>query len=155
MEYKIIIEDKTNQQSSPIAGQDAQTIENTKTSSDSFKIKDFTPYVAYRQAKPFISQFVSNEVQKVGLRTGSSRLQEKANFYHSILSKTVSFGESVAIGAMTGGVAGAIIGGVLSTAHTLITISNNQERININHALENESIKMTNIRAGSQGSRRA
>lgn len=154
--YKIVIEDKTRENFNPVAGQESSsTTSQASSSKQQVSMNDIGLFVAYRQAKPFISQVISNEVQKVSLRTGSSRLQEKANFNHSIMTKVVSFGESVAIGAMTGGVGGAILGAVLNVGHTVINIANNQYKLDISNALENESIKMTNIRAGSQGSRRS
>jgi hypothetical protein len=98
-------------------------------------------------------QLINNEVQRVGLRTGSNRLQEKASFINSVAQKTIGFVESVAIGAYAGGVIGALVGAGLSASHTLITFANNQQNINLQQGIENVSIRQTYIRAGAQGSR--
>ena len=159
--YKIEIELKgsvTSSKESPIAGQEPQstsaTANATNTSGGEGVSKGkLSALVAYRQIKPFVAQALSNEVGKVGLKTGSNRLQEKANFTHEVATKVWNFGESVAMGAYFGGLPGAIVGAVVSTAHTLITYSNNQNVININRSIENQSIQMNYIRAGAQGSR--
>lgn len=153
MEYTIIIKNETDiENESPIAGQSAPVSNEPKKSRIS--ANDIGFYVAYKKVKPFVSQLVSNEVQKVGLRSGSNRMQEKANFMHSVLTSTISFGESVGIGAKVGGVWGAVGGALLSGAHKLITYSHNQNMIDLNASIENQSIRMINIRAGTLGSRR-
>lgn len=140
----------------PVAGQVGQKlpVENpSQESVNNVSKGDISALVAYRKAKPFISQVVNNEIQRVSLRTGSNRLQEKASFINSVVGQTVGFVESVAIGAYAGGWVGALVGAGISVAHTLITYSNNQQNIDLQQGIENVSIRQTYIRAGAQGSR--
>lgn len=153
--YKIVIEDKTSESFNPVAGQETpSTTSQASSSNRKISMNDIGLFVAYRQVKPFVSQVISNEVQKVGLRTGSNREQEKANFYHNVASKTFSFAESVAIGAKLGGGWGALAGAVLSGAHEIISYVNKVDNLNIKASIENESNRLNLIRAGAGGSRR-
>lgn len=152
--YKIVIEDKTSESFSPVAGQETASTTSQASSNRKISMNDIGLFVAYRQVKPFVSQVISNEVQKVGLRSGSNRQQEQANFYYGLLTKAYSIGEKVAIGAATGGLPGALIGLVTGAAHTAINYYNNYSLLRLQQSIEDESIRMNIVRAGTGGSRR-
>lgn len=153
--YHIYIENKTDTGNSPIAGQDGASGNSSAnaTSEASASSGKLTFAVAYRTVKSFVAQSVNNEIGKVQLRTGSARLQEKANFINQVVQTSWNFGESIVAGAMFGGLPGAIIGGTISALHTIVTYANNQNVINLNRSIENQSRELNYIRAGAQGSR--
>ena len=111
-------------------------------------------YVAYKTVKGFASQIVSHEVSMVQLRTGSNELQERANFQRQVGSRALSVLEQgVMMGLVTGNVGGFVAGVFIGGAQQLIEWSQNQNRINTERALENQTIMRNYIRAGAQGSR--
>ncbi len=144
------------EEETPVAGQGGQNAPiatPNQTATKNVSKGDISALVAYRKAKPFFAQVINNEVQRVSLRTGSNRVQEKASFINSVVGQTVGFVESVAFGAYAGGLVGALVGAGLSVAHTLITYSNNQQNIDLQQSIERVSIQQNYIRAGAQGSR--
>ena len=108
---------------------------------------------AYHTLKAFAVQEINYQVSTVELRTGSKDLQEKANFTNQIIQKGISILETTAVGAVMGGLPGALAGLALSTAHTAIGYAQRQSTLNLQESLENRSIEMMRIRAGSLGSR--
>jgi hypothetical protein len=108
---------------------------------------------AYHTIKSFAVQEINYQVSTVELRTGSKDLQEKANFANQIIQKGIGIFEATAVGAVVGGLPGALAGLALSTAHTAINYAQRQNTLNLQESLENRSIEMMRIRAGSLGSR--
>lgn len=160
--YRIIIENSTAEDTSPIAGQSSSPKPQKKKSTNSPYIAPSVPSVsfseiyeliAYKKIKPYVSQLITSEVQKAGLRTGSNRIQEKASFYYSISSSSINFIESVFIGGKIGGVYGAIGGAVLSVAHTGLSFVASYTTLKIKQNIEEETIRNNLIRAGAKGSR--
>jgi hypothetical protein len=152
--YKFIITDETQEaQNSPVASQSPSGGATSTAKSKNVSKGQLGGLVAYQKIKPFVVQGINNEVAKVQLRTGSNRLQEKADFINQVAQGVFNFGESIVAGAMVGGVPGAIIGGVLSLSHTLITYANNQSVIDLQRSIEHEGLYLNYIRAGAQGSR--
>ena len=152
--YKFIITDETQEsQNSPIAGQTPSASSSPSTNNKNVSRGQLSGLVAYHKIKPFVMQGINNEVAKVQLRTGSNRLQEKASFINQVAQTAFNFVEGVAIGAKVGGVPGAVVGAVLSTAHTLITYVNNQSVIDLQRSVEQEGLYLNYVRAGAQGSR--
>lgn len=159
-QYQIVIENKggTGKANSPIA--------NDQNESDSDKGKGLLSksaakayvagYAAYTKVKSFASQIYSHEVSMVQLRTGSNEEQERANFTRDMLSKGLNMLEAGAMTALvTGNVLGFAIGAGITVAQTLISYGQNQDRINTQRTLENQSIQLNYIRAGARGSRGA
>ena len=108
---------------------------------------------AYHTIKSFAVQQINYQVSTVELRTGSKDLQEKANFTNQIIQKGIGIAELTVAGAVVGGLPGALAGLALSTAHTAIGYAQRQNTLNLQESLENRSIEMMRIRAGSLGSR--
>jgi hypothetical protein len=159
------IEGSTNAgASSAVAGSSTQSQKQAVTSSEN-TIKPgllqsaesraaFTSsLVAWHTIKPFITQQINYQVSTVELRTGSKEMQAKANLQNEILQKGMGIIETATVGAMIGGLPGALIGLTLGTAQTFISYSQRQNTLNLQESLENRSIEMMRIRAGSLGSR--
>lgn len=155
--YTITIKDATtSNRSSPVAGQGAPSSNENgsfNNSNEELKKGIVTGIVAFRKVSPYISQIASNEINKVQLKTGSNRLQEKVNFAYQVGNSVLDLGESVAMGYAVGNVPGAIIGAVVSLSHKMINISSAQNAIDIQRANEQQSREMQYIRAGASNSR--
>lgn len=112
-----------------------------------------TGMVAYRTVKSFATQIINHEVSLVELRTGSRELQQRTSFYNEIAQKGVGILEKTMMGAFVGGGVGAFIGLMLGTTHEIIGYAQNQQRIDTERNLENQSLQRQYIRAGARGSR--
>ena len=112
-----------------------------------------TELVAWHTIKPFAIQQINYHFSTVELRTGSKEMQQRASFQNEIFQKGLGIAETTATGALLGGLPGALIGLTLGTAQTLISYSQRQNTLNLQESLENRSIEMMRIRAGSLGSR--
>lgn len=112
--------------------------------------------VAYRTVKSFANQIISHNVSMVQLRTGSNEQQERANFTRDMVSKGVSVLETgLMAGLVTGNVVGFVAGVAIGVTSQLVSYAQNQDRINTQRTLENQSIQLNYIRAGARGSRGA
>lgn len=156
--YIITIEgDNVQSNRSPIAGDNNQS-DTAKSKGLLTKegAKNFATFmVAYRTVKSFVNQIATHEVSMVSLRTGSNEMQERAQFTYEMIQKGIGVLEAVGTGALVGGLPGALVGLTLSAAHTVIGYAQNQDRINTQRTLENQSIQLNYIRAGARGSRGA
>lgn len=159
-EYQIVIKNTGG------AGKANSPIANDQNESDSDKGKGLLSksaaktflkgMVAYRTVKSFATQVVSHEVSMVQLRTGSNEQQERANFTRDMVSKGVSVLEAgLVAGLATGNVVGFVAGVALGVTSQMISYAQNQDRINTQRTLENQSIQLNYIRAGARGSRGA
>lgn len=153
--YTITIKYDDAQSSSPIAGaNDKSDTEKGKGFLSKEGAKAFgKAMVSYGIVKSFATQVINHEVSMVELRTGSRALQERANFTNQLIQQGVSIAETTFTSAAVGGWVGAIVGFVLSLGHTLVGYAQNQEKINTERTIENQSIQMNYIRAGANGSR--
>mgnify|MGYP001625192322 CR=1 len=95
-------------------------------------------------------RLVSYEINTVSLRTGAREYEQKLQLGYSVLKQTAV---PLVIGAVTGGLPGAIIGGLFSVAMQSISWGQNARTIDYNRQLENFSITMASERAGWSGSR--
>lgn len=155
-EYTILIKSDADSYNSPIAG-DTNKSDTQKTGGLLTKSQAQAfgkGMVAYRQVKSFVQQGVNDYVSKVQLRTGSNELQQKANFINEMVNTGLNVVETTFVAGMVGGLPGALVGLLTSTAHTLIGYAQNQNRLNTERTIENQSIQMNYIRAGARGSRR-
>lgn len=156
-QYVIRIENATAQSSkSPIAG---DTSESDTQKSKGLLSKDAAKafvggMVAYKTVKSFASQVISHNVSMVQLRTGSNELQQRANFQLQVGQRALSMLETgLMAGLVTGNVVGFLAGVTISGAQQLIQWGQNQNRIDTQRALENQTIQRNYIRAGAHGSR--
>lgn len=108
---------------------------------------------AYHYAKQAVNTVLTAEVNRVELRTGHQRLQERINFGYSTVKSVFDIGESLFIGAMFGGVAGAAISATATVATKLFGIAMAQQDLNIRREVESIGIRFANIRAGAGGDR--
>ena len=108
---------------------------------------------AYGYAKKAAGTIVASYVDTVELRTGQSQYQKKLQVASSLTSQIWGFGESIALGAATGGPVGAVIAGSLSVASYAINRTKEEMRLSMEESLESVSLSQARIRAGAGGSR--
>ena len=109
--------------------------------------------IGYQRIKSVATNAIGYQVSTVQLRTGSTEAQQRASFAYSVGMQAFNIGESIAVGAMTGGWIGAAIGAVLSVADTAMSYAYKQNTINIQKQLENTTQDITAQRATFSGSR--
>lgn len=107
----------------------------------------------YRPLKSTANQLISYEVSQVELRTGSREQHQRANFAYSVGKTIYNAAESVAIGAIFGGLPGALTSLALSTLSSAISIAQNQETINTERRLEDITRNLSAQRVTVSGSR--
>lgn len=107
----------------------------------------------YRPIKSTANQVISYEVSQVELRTGSREQHQRANFAYSVGTQLWNSAETIATGALLGGLPGAIVGLALSAVSTVVSISQAQNTINTQRNLEDVSRNLSAQRATVSGSR--
>ncbi len=151
--YKIVIETGNGgggNKKAPIAGNNTESKQTTPSTEQQRDKSSVVGYIAYKKyVAPFVKQGIQYSISTVGLRTGNMERQQRIQSAYDIGSQIVGIGESIAMGAMVGGLPGAVVGAVMSTATTLIGVAQKQNTLNINHALENQQISMLNARSGA------
>ena len=149
--YKITIETNgATGSKAPIAGN------NNQSNNQKNNVNDIGAYVAYKKyVSPFIKQGLQYQISTVELRTGNSERQARMQSAYSIASQVIGIGESIWLGYKVGNVPGAIAGAILSVANTGIGYIQQQNIINLQRGLENQTIAMLNVRSGAvNGNRR-
>lgn len=111
--------------------------------------------VAYNLVKSFALQQINYRVSTVELRTGSNEMSARASFQNELAQKGLGILEMTASGALVGGLAGALVGLGISTAHTAVSYIQKENTIQLKRNLENETLTMLRMRAGASGSRSA
>jgi hypothetical protein len=99
-------------------------------------------------------KYYNYEANRVELRTGSSRLQEKAQFNYSINERIAKIGTSAISGAiLTGSPYGAIAGAVISVVDQTIDYTYQVENLRLEKEAEGVTNALTRIRIGTAGGR--
>lgn len=152
-QYEIVLKNQTRQpKKSPISGDTKEVKVGNKSQigSETGRSSTLEKVISYGVVKSFAQQILQHRVNTVELRTGSAELQQKISFAYQIGNQALSIIESVAVGAMVGGLPGAIVGAVASVSHTLIGYVQNAQKIRWQGELENISNTLINVRAGGQ-----
>lgn len=154
--YTLIIKNEESEQKDAVAGMSNSktSAKNDKKNSGGDPVK--AGIVAWRTVKPFISSAISHRNNMVLLETGSVEYTQKLQFEQQVSFAALGFVESMLMGfAVTGGnPAGAIVGATIAFMGQMQQITNNQDRLNKESALEYQSISRNGIRSGISGSRR-
>ena len=114
--------------------------------------------VSFAAVKSTADNLISYRISQVSLETGASEYEQRASAIHSIVSQTVGAGAALVIGGVTGGPAGlamAAIGIAANGISKAINIFQKAETLRTQQGLENVSIEMQTIRAGTNGRRGA
>lgn len=93
--------------------------------------------VAAQQIKPYVDQIIGFKVSQIEATTGSAELQQRAQ----IVSGAVSAVASIGMGAVVGGVPGAIVSTALTVLSSSITAVQNVSAIENNRRIERENLQ--------------
>lgn len=145
--YEIILKNETKTASK--TGKKATTKNDASDSSEGGIRRNGQVLMAYNYAKRAADQYIQHQVSTVALRTGQAERQQMIELNYQIGQRILSVVESVAMGAMLGGGAGAIVGAAASIGFTGMGILYKRDTINLQRQVENVSISMGNIRAGT------
>lgn len=109
--------------------------------------------VSYSSIAATADKLIGYEVSQVELRTGAREYEQKLQFGYSMAKKGVGIGAAVVGGIATGNLPAVAIGLVAAGINSVIKISQNANTLRTQESLENISIGMANVRAGTAGRR--
>lgn len=107
----------------------------------------------YHYAKRGLNTVASYEVSTQELRTGSVLAQQEADFAYQIINDVWNIGESLALGAMAGGAAGALGGAAVGTVFKVASFAQAESKINLQRSVESITLAQNAIRIGAGGDR--
>ncbi|AWW06103.1 MAG: hypothetical protein [Caudoviricetes sp.] len=111
--------------------------------------------VSFAAVKSTADNIISYKISQVSLETGANEYEQRLATVHSIVSQSIGAGVTLAMGAATGpvGFTIAAIGVVSSAISKLVSINQKEEALRTQQGLEDVSISMQSIRAGTAGRR--
>lgn len=109
--------------------------------------------VSYSSIAATADKLIGYEVSQVELRTGAREYEQKLQFGYSMAKKGIGIGAAVVGGIATGNFPAVAIGLVAAGINSVIKISQNYNTLRTQESLENISIGMANVRAGTAGRR--
>lgn len=98
-------------------------------------------------------RIVSTAISEVSMRTGANEYEQRLDATYSAGKSIIGAGAALAIGAATGTLPVVALGMVMSSINKALSISQKATQLNMAHSLEDISINMQNIRAGTSGRR--
>lgn len=158
--YVIKIELPSNGKKSAVAGNgNKSTGTNENNSSDKSMdavTKKLKQMVSFAAVKSTADTIISYKVNQVALRTGAIEYEQRLSYIYSAVSQTVGAGAALIGAGLTtgpGGVAVVALGLAASATNKLIGILQKSETLQLQESLENISIGMYRVRAGTSGRR--
>lgn len=121
-----------------------QSVQSHKISKKELNKKLAPLAFAYTAAKTIVN--VSSN--RVALRTGHQSYQEKIQYCVSVAEQAIDIGASIAFGAITGGVGGAVIGAATAVTKQAINAMIAAQELAIKRSVEGIGIRQANVRAG-------
>ena len=109
--------------------------------------------VSYAAVKATAEKLWDAHVSQVELSTGAAEYEARLSAKTQVARQIWNAGEAIVMGAAFGGVAGAIAGLAISGFNYGINYAISADRLRKEKALEDISIGMKNIRAGTAGRR--
>lgn len=109
--------------------------------------------VGYAAVKSTADQIISGEISRVELQTGATEYESRLQAGYNIGKQVWNAGEAIVIGAAAGGLLGAGVGLVISGVHQLISYQQRRTVLGMQENLENVSLELMNVRAGTAGRR--
>ena len=127
-----------------------------KSTSSDFSVKAAKKLGSYAAIKSTADNIISYKISQVSLETGATELEQRMSTAYSITSQVVGAGASLVMGGLAAGPAGvalAAIGIVTSGINKMINIEQKRQTLRTQQTLENISIGMQGVRAGTSGRR--
>lgn len=125
--------------------------------SSELAVKAAKRLVSFAAVKSTADNLISYKISQVSLETGATEYEQRMSTIHSIVSDSIGAGATLAMGAATGpvGFTMAAIGVVSSGISKLVNIKRREETLQKQQWIEDVSIGMQTIRAGTTGRRGA
>ncbi|MBQ8289322.1 MAG: hypothetical protein IJY01_00420 [Clostridia bacterium] len=115
--------------------------------------KLFIQTAAYGYAKRALNTVVSNTINTVSLRTGYNEHQQRLQLAQRITSDAINIGESLVVGAMVGGLGGALVSAAITSTFKLVEYGMEHQRLQISREVDSIGLAQAQIRAGTGGDR--
>ena len=109
--------------------------------------------VSYATIKATADQVISGNLSMVELNTGSAEYEQRLQAGYNLGKQIWNAGEIFVLGGLAGGLPGAIAGLFISGVHMAISYSFRAATLAKEENLENVSIGLMNVRAGTAGRR--
>lgn len=138
--YTIIIKDETAEKRKTTASP-ASTEEKQ---SDGLTLEQIKKLAPIGFAVGAFNKIISNEINKVELRTGQAELQQRLQFNYSVASGVMGLGLTAMAGAKIAGPIGAVVAVGFSLANTSIDLIQKQQILNLQR--QNEVINQQFMR---------
>lgn len=150
--YKITIENSTGQgnrtpvstQTQPEGTQSAQPVSQPQATAQKDKGVVTAGIVAVQHITPYVNQIVNFGVSQIGADTGAVELQQRTQ----VVTSAVSAGTSIALGAVVGGVPGALVSMAFTALQSAISYIQQTQAIQTQRRIENDNIALRKSRLG-------
>lgn len=159
MAYHIYIHtDELQGEGSAMAGTGSASTGGNSSGSDGVgKIANkLKTMVSFSAAKSTADQLISYQISTISLRTGATEYEQRASARFSAVSQAVGAGMALIAGGVTAGPAGVVVaalGIVANGIQKVIGIAQRENTLRLQESVENVSIGMQNVRAGTVGRR--
>lgn len=156
--YEIIIRNDTEEQSSPVAGQNQTSsgrISTAPSGNANTKNSKNLPfaYVAYSRVAPYVNNYVSHKLNMVHIQTGANEFSARIQEAWSFASATIEVAADTAIGLYMGQGPGAVVGFAVGVAKQGISLAQRTQTLQMEKTVESVSLDIARRRAGVSGSR--
>lgn len=121
--------------------------------SEAGTLKAAEKLVSFATIAASADKIITSEISKVNLRTGAAEYEQRLSASYSAGKQIIGAGAALAIGAATGTLPAVALGMVMSSINKALSISQKASQLNMEHSLEDISINMQNVRAGTSGRR--
>lgn len=151
-EYKLTIElvGTAEQKQSTTASTDGTSEKSSAKEEQKNGNASFLKGVAvYHFAKNIADKYLSNQVNTITLRTGFEEKQAREQMLYGFLTRGVNVAESVVVGAMTGGGAGALVGLAVGLVGQAVDMGITAQNVSISRDVEATQIFLNSIRMGA------
>lgn len=138
-----------------MAEQEGSTIGglDSNNTSEAGALKAAQNLVSFATVASTADKLISNSINQVNMRTGAAEYEQRLDAAYSAGKQIIGAGAALAIGATTGTLPIVALGMVASTISKAISISQKATILNLGQSLEDISIEMQNVRAGTSGRR--
>lgn len=112
--------------------------------------------VSFSAIKSTADQLINYQISTISLRTGATEYEQRASATYSAISQGVGAGMALIAGGVAAGPAGVVVAALGIAANGIrkvIGIAQKQNTLRLQESVENVSIGMQNVRAGTVGRR--
>jgi hypothetical protein len=156
-EYKITIINKTDKTDDNAPQEQQAVAPNQSSDNTSTKPKGLSGkkvgMVAMAYALSVADRVVTSNINMVALKTGHEAYQQRLQYTYGLAKKGLSMASAIGIGAMTGGLPGAMLGAVASIGSEMVNYAIRVNEVAVAREQENTTQFLNQIRIGAGGGR--